>query len=499
MAMSLIECFLDHAARQPEATALLAGQRRVTYAGLRQAAAGVAGQLAGLVPAGDAPLGLLAEKSPDAVAVVLGCLLAGRRFVLPSPDLGEAALARLFEAAGCRTVLAPAAQRDRFAGKGLDLAFVGTDATGPAAPHPAASRDEIGFMLTTSGSTGLPKVVPLPSAAVDRFIAWAGDRFDIRPGRTVFNYAPLNFDLCLLDIWTSLARGATVVLVAPELAANAAHLADLMTATPVHVVQGVPMMYRLIIEEAQRRGVVFAATRHVLFTGDSMPSASLAALPRLFPGAELHNIYGCTETNDSFIHTVDLAAGAETPLPIGAPLPGVDALILDAADGLVAGAGAGELVVATPFQTPGYLDPTLNGAKFMTIGGSPRIFFRSGDIVRRREDGALMLEGRKDFQVKVRGTRVNLQEVEQALLDHEQVMEAAVVAVPDDLAGHRLHAVVRRRAAGLNSLALRQHCAPRLVRAAIPSSIEIVDGALPRTSTGKIDRRRILHSQLEGV
>ncbi|WP_342238492.1 AMP-binding protein [Inquilinus sp. OTU3971] len=253
--------------------------------------------------------------------------------------------------------------------------------------------------------------------------------------------------------------------------------------------------------DQERRGAVFAATRHVLFTGDRMPPASLAALPRLFPAAEFHNIYGCTETNDSFIHTVDLAAGVEAPLPIGSPLPGVDALILDAEGGLVEGMGRGELVVSTPFQTPGYLDPTLNGAKFLAIGrgGSPRIFFRSGDIVRRREDGALMLEGRKDFQVKVRGTRINLQEVEQTLLDHEQVMEAAVVAVPDDLAGNRLHAVVRRRGAGLNSLVLRRYCALRLARAAIPSSIEIVDVALPRTSTGKVDRRRILHSQLEGV
>jgi acyl-coenzyme A synthetase/AMP-(fatty) acid ligase len=117
--------------------------------------------------------------------------------------------------------------------------------------------------------------------------------------------------------------------------------------------------------------------------------------------------------------------------------------------------------------------------------------------VRRHEDGTLTLEGRADFYVKVRGVRVSTQVVEQAIEEHPAVVEAAVVAAPDELAGSRLHAVVRREAdLKLNSLQLRQHCATRLARTEMPSTIEIVTEPLPKTSTGKVDRKSII-AQLE--
>jgi acyl-coenzyme A synthetase/AMP-(fatty) acid ligase len=111
--------------------------------------------------------------------------------------------------------------------------------------------------------------------------------------------------------------------------------------------------------------------------------------------------------------------------------------------------------------------------------------------VRRHADGSLTLEGRSDFYVKVRGVRVSTQVVEQAIHEHPDVIEVAVVAVPDDLAGHRLHALVYKEPGSkLNSLSLRQHCATRLARTEMPSSVEMVTEPLPKTSTGKIDRKR---------
>lgn len=115
------------------------------------------------------------------------------------------------------------------------------------------------------------------------------------------------------------------------------------------------------------------------------------------------------------------------------------------------------------------------------------------------KDGAVTLEGRTDFHVKVRGMRVNAQEVERIILEHGDVREAAVIAVPDNTAGHVLHAIVRREPGlSLNSLGLRRHCARLLPRGAIPSGIKIVETALPKTSTGKVDRRRLLQDHLKG-
>jgi acyl-coenzyme A synthetase/AMP-(fatty) acid ligase len=263
------------------------------------------------------------------------------------------------------------------------------------------------------------------------------------------------------------------------------------------------MLFPLVTDAAAAGPALPALTgvRHVMFTGDAMPADLLGRVRRLFPRAALHNIYGCTETNDSFVHRVDALPGHDAPVPIGRPIAGVTAAVLDG-DGLpLAGPGTGELVVRTPFQAGGYLDRRLDEGRFVPApAGMPAgRYYRTGDLVRRDAAGLLTLVGRADFQVKVRGVRVNTEEVEAVLTQHEEVLEAAVAALPDRVAGHRLYALIRRTPyAAVNSLGLRQHCAARLPRAAIPGRIEIVDEPLPRTSTGKLDRKQIRHPRLGG-
>jgi len=453
--------------RRPDATALVWHQETTSYAELAELAAKARAEIEALGLDDGEPLAIVAHKSPGTVARVLACLELGRPFVLPSPTLAESALAAVLERTGA-----------------------------------ARLTDGVGFMLTTSGSTGPPKVVPLGHPAVDRFTRWAGERFGIGSTTTVLNYAPLNFDLCLLDIWATLRHGGTVVLVDPDRGADGAHLRDLIVEHRVAVVQTVPMVYRLLIDAGASAGSSAGAgaeglddVEHVIVTGDALPARTLAELPRLFPRARIYNVYGCTETNDSFVHEV--GAGDEAPLPLGEPIDGVEALILSDDGEVIAGPGSGELHVATPFQTDGYLDPALNGVKFFDRAGTR--WFRSGDLVRRTADGRIVLEGRNDFQVKVRGVAVNTAEVERVLLDHPQVAEAAVVALADPVAGKRLHAAVRRAGTDrLNSLVLRQHTADHLVQAAIPSVFRIVDEPLPTTSTGKVDRRSVADSFTTG-
>lgn len=486
---SLVGSFVSHATSHPGDPALVWRGEETTYRELHRLAERERVRIARIAPDEDEPIGIPAAKSPSTIALVLACLLEGRRFLLlpvPTPE-GRTSDA-LVERAGIRHVLSPESPRPPDPGPG---------AANPTAEPRAPRRTEpadVSFMFTTSGSTGQPKIVPLSTGAVDRFTAWAGERFGIRRGTTVLNHAPLTFDLCLLDVWTTLRYGGRVVLVDPARATQPGHLLDLVSRHSVRLVQAVPMFYRLLVDATTESGQRLDSVEHVVFTGDSMPARCLAELPRLFTGARLYNVYGCTETNDSFLHEVDGTEPADGPVPIGRPLPGVHAVIVGADGGIVSGPGTGELHVATPFQTDGYLDREQDADRFATHhhDGGTRRYFRSGDLVRRDRDGRITLEGRNDHQVKVRGTRVNTHEVEQVLLDHPEVVEAAVVAVPDPVAGRLLRSVVRRAPESrLNSLALRRHCARRLPLTAVPSTLLIVDEPLPRTSTGKIDRAPI--------
>lgn len=469
--------FWEQVRLRPHEPALVWRDRVVGYAELGALARERAAALAGLGLRPQDTVGIRAAKSPEAIALLLACMAHRLRFCVPSAELPEPVAAELFRRAGCRHVLTP----DHPA-----PARAGGEAASGAEDEPGldARDDDVTFILTTSGSTGLPKLVPLTAGAVDRFAGWAAPCFGITAGTRVLSYAPLNFDLSLLDIWTTLRQGGRAVLVPPEHAVDGRHLLRLLAGHEVAVVQAVPMMYQLLAQAAGEERL--PAARHVVLTGDTASPALVAAMARLFPGARLHNLYGCTETNDSLIHEIDRDRPPAGALPLGLPLPGVRVRLVTAGGGRLDGPGVGELYVRTPFQSSGYLGGT-EPDRFTGDG-----FFRSGDLVRRHPDGTLTLEGRTDHHVKVRGLRVNTAEVERVLGQHERVAEAAVLALPDDVAGHVLHAVIRRSgSAPLSSLDLRSHCAARLPRGAVPGVISIVTEALPRTSTGKIDRNQL--------
>ena len=494
---SIADHFADQVERQPDAQALLWEGEPISYAELKGLADSAYSEIESARLPDDRPVGIRAKKSPEAIALILASLRAGKSFLLPSIELAPETLAALFAQAGVSLVLSPHGPRSESAASLralVDEARAAPETSDSEWP-PVGGGGDVTFMLTTSGSTGLPKIVPLTAAGVDAFTDWAAAQFEIKPGTVVANYAPLNFDLCLLDIWTTLKHGGCVAMVDQDRATQGAYLADLVNDNQVNVLQAVPMLYRLLIDVNREDGRTFPSVRHVITTGDKIPPSSLAELPTLFPNARFYNIYGCTETNDSLIHEfLGLADGnVPTNIPVGQPIPGVIARVQTDDGSALEGTGTGEFMVWTPFQTRGYLKSSLNEGKFVMLeddGG--RTYYKSGDIVRRHDDGTLTLEGRADFYVKVRGVRVSTQVVEQAIQEHPAVIEVAVIAVPDELAGARLHATVRREAdAKLNSLQLRQHCATRLARTEMPSTIQIVTEPLPKTSTGKVDRKAV--------
>ncbi|MFE7030798.1 AMP-binding protein [Streptomyces sp. NPDC057621] len=474
----LAQDILAHDRRTPDAPALLWNGTTLTYGELAALADTAAVRLAGPDLHGDAPLAVRAVKSPASIALVLACLLARRTVLLLSPDLGRLAAARLAERAGCVGLLVP--------GPDAEASFEPVPV--PARPAPAGSA----LLLTTSGSTKLPKTVRLSHTALDRFTRWAGSAFPLGTGHRVLSYAPLNFDLSLFDVWATLRHGGCVIPVDPGRAADPRHLTGLLRETRPEVVQAVPMLFRLLAG-AGPDAEPFTSVRHVLLTGEHTPRSLRGRLTRLFPRAEFHNVYGCTETNDSLLYSCGAreAADLET-LPLGGPLPGARVrLVSDGRE--LDGPGTGELFVHTPFQADGYLGAEDGDDRFVrpAPGTSEPVWFRTGDLVRRDGEGRLTLVGRDDFQVKVGGVRVSPEAVEQVAQSHPEVMEAAVVALAAPGPDARLHALVRVAPdCAVTGLQLLTHCSAWLPRAAVPT-VHLTREPLPTGITGKVDRARV--------
>jgi acyl-coenzyme A synthetase/AMP-(fatty) acid ligase len=398
---SLADHFAEQVQRQPDAAALIWDGEPISYRELAELSESSYAELQDAGLPADRPLGIRAKKSPEAIGLILACLRDRKSFLLPSIELAPETLAQLFAQAGCSQVISPHGPRSESAAS--LRALVDETRGTPEAPDsewpPVGGGEDVTFMLTTSGSTGLPKIVPLTASGVDAFTDWAAEQFEIKPGTVVANYAPLNFDLCLLDIWTTLKHGGCVAMVDQDRATQGAYLADLVNDNQVNVLQAVPMLYRLLIDVNREDGRTFPSVTHVITTGDKIPATSLAELPKLFPRARFFNIYGCTETNDSLIHEfLGLAEGnVPSNVPVGQPIPGVIVRVQQEDGTALEGAGTGEFMVWTPFQTRGYLKSSLNGDKFVTLDDDAgRTYYKSGDIVRRHEDGTLTLEGRSD-------------------------------------------------------------------------------------------------------
>lgn len=490
---ALARQILSRAQEAPDSPALVHGDTVTSFAALAEAAEEIGRELLRLPVGTDEPIAVLSHKSPATAALILACLVQRRPFLLLSPQLPAVQADLVAGRSGCRWVVGTAGR--------LHAERVTT-----TEPLPGDPLDGACFVLTTSGSTGAPKVVPLGHEQVDRFVSWAARRLGLGPDTVALNLAPFTFDLCLLDVWATLAAGGTAVLVDPDRAVFGQHLLGQASRHRVTLVQAVPMFLTLMLsartahDRSGASAVTLPSVRHVAFTGDLIPEESLRALPTLFPRAEFLNVYGCTETNDTFVAAVGDPRTAPYPPPLGTPIDGVEHLVLAADGTTVHGEGSGELLVRSPFQTGGYTDPRLTALRFVELTGATgrRRYYRTGDLVSQDGDGNLRLVGRADFQVKVRGLAVNLNEVEQTLLAHPQVQAAAVVAAPDELGGHRLVASAQRRpGSGLSVVALRQHCAERMHRGAVPAVVHLDDLPLPRTATGKVDRQALLARALD--
>ncbi len=521
--------FLRACERFPERPALWIDGLEVSYAELRQRAAALAATLARRAPANDPPLtAILAQRSVTAYAGILAALLRGHGFVPLNPGFPAARTRQMLERAGACALVVDAGRGeyleevlegierrlvvvlpDQGAAKALAERwprheFVAGGELEPAEDFSPAPIDPngIAYLLFTSGSTGQPKGVAVAHRNAVHFLDAAATRYGIAEQDRVSQLFDLTFDLSVFDMFVAWERGACVCcpsakerLVPSSFIANAG----------LSVWFSVPSTGVLLRRFGKLRHGAYPGLRLVLFCGEALPVELAQAFAAAAPNAVLENLYGPTEV--TIACTAYRWDPARSPaecrgglVPIGDPLPGLQALVADDSLCEVAAGEAGELLMGGPQVTLGYWrDPQRTAAVFVTPPAHSETFYRTGDrVCRGADDGPLLYLGRLDNQVKIQGYRVELEEVEAALREVARVETAVAVAWPLNASG--ADGIVAFLGPGAVDLeAVRDQLRKRLPTYMLPRTIRLVDD-FPLTAHGKVDRkalRRMLEEAAE--
>jgi amino acid adenylation domain-containing protein len=534
MAYLLQHLLTEAAARRPDRSAVTTGGRSLTYRELEQLSNQVGRALLAQGVAPGDRVGILAPKSAASVAGIFGVLKAGACYVPLDPKSPAGRLATIMTDSGITVVLADqatAGQAAALAGSvpqlhtvmvagphwgreggevpgapppGLAVVpwdVVLAESAGALAGEPAIETD-LAYILYTSGSTGTPKGVMISHRASLTFTGWAAACAGLTEQDRICSPAPLHFDLSVFDVFAACQAAACMVVVPETTSMFPVRLAQWLERERVSVWYSVPSVLTMLAAHGNLGGFDLSMLRTVIFAGEVFPVKHLARLMAELPGARYLNWYGPTETNVCTWYEVPPGAELTAPVPIGKACANTGVFAVTSEGDRVSKPGEeGELYVRGPALMRGYWGQPEKTRRVLVPNPFQAAYdepaYRTGDLATLDADGNYLYLGRRDGMVKTRGYRVELGEVETALYAHPAIREAVVLPAPDELLGSRLRAVISTDGpAGLTRQDVLDHCRRRLPGYMVPDVVEFRE-ALPRTSTGKVDRAGLAREQHE--
>lgn len=350
------------------------------------------------------------------------------------------------------------------------------------------------YIIYTSGSTGIPKGIMHSHYSGLSYARLTADLYELNEHDRIGNHAPLHFDISTLGFFTAPLVGATTIIVPEAYTRLPASLATLMEKEKITVWYSVPLALIQILQQDLIASKDFSALKWILYGGEPFPLKYLQQLMDELPQVTFSNVYGPAEVNQCTYYNFKKIAPTETSVPLGQAWNATEVLIVDDQDTIITDDSVGELLVRSATRMMGYwkqADLTERSYyRRSLVTGVEQIFYRTGDLVKRRVDGQLMFLGRKDRQIKIRGYRVELDEVEAKLLKHKEVREAVTFSL---IAGEQKSieaAVILHPHGTIDSKNLLVYLNQQLPSYAVPNRIHILED-LPRTSTGKISRQAL--------
>lgn len=487
------------ALHRPAVTAVESDAGSLSYADLEHQASELARRLRALGAGPDVPVGIFLDRSAELVVAMLATLKAGAAYLPIDPSYPGDRIRVMLEVAKPPIVVTQRRKRDGLPSTRARLVLLDSDGPPLADATTDLQRptgaDHLAYVIFTSGSTGVPKAVAMPQRPLINLLEWQRKRFALQGSIRTLQYASVSFDVAFQEIFSTLVTGGTLILVDEESRSDFDRLVQLLRDRSVERLF-LPFLGLNALARAMPRSECPTRKMEVITAGERLEiTPDIREMFRLRPNWTLTNQYGPAET-----HVVtEYRLGRNTTEwpnlpPIGRPIHGARAFVLDQQRRMLPVGVQGELYLGGVCLARGYLgQATLTAERFVPNPFEPPggRLYRTGDLVRWRGDGLLEFLGRLDDQVKIRGYRVEPGEIQARLVDHPGVREAAVIAREEALVGRRLVAyIVAEEDSVPTRDELASHLAQLLPDFMVPRAFVQVD-ALPTTPNGKLDRHRL--------
>ncbi len=484
---SALDAFSGRVVAAPDAAAVTFGNRTWSYSNFASGVNRLARHLISSGVGPDTAVAVVGTRSHAMLESIYAVLAAGGAYVPIDPDWPTARIEYVLDIADPVLVLTSTSAPRIEAGARvvdvdtLDVSGYGDSAISQSELMAPLRPDNVAYTIFTSGSTGRPKGVSVSHRAIVNQLEWLAEEFDVGSEDAVLQKTSIGFDASVWEILLPLSAGARIVLAEPDGHRDPQYMADVIASEGITIAQFVPSVLALMIDTAKPGRL---DTLRTVVVGGEQLSSSVASNFRALSGADVHNVYGPTETAVQVTHCSsspdDMAV-----VPIGTPVRNVRLHVLDSGLTEVPISVVGELYVAGDQLARGYASRSaLTAERFVAspFGAGERLY-RTGDMVRRRSDGSLVFLGRGDSQVKLNGLRIELGEIEAALRADETVAAAAAAVFGNVLVGY----VVLAPGVSLDEAAVLATSSARLPGYMVPTSVVALE-ALPLNSSGKLDR-----------
>ena len=484
----------DQAERRPKAIAVTFRGQTLSYRDLNCRANQFAALLQTLGVGPNVLVGVCLDRSVDLIVALLAIMKAGAAYVPLDPEFPNDRIALLIEDSDLGILVAEQTIRDRLPGyRGRIVSFDSsilsqyrsTNSPATVAPQHTA------YVIYTSGSTGRPKGVLVSRGALLNLLWSMRTWFDLQPTDVFLGVTTISFDICGVDIWLPLLIGAHLILADRRTATDGRLLQNELQGSGVTFMQATPVTWKLLVS-AEWQG---KPDLKAICTGEAMPRELIHQLLPLT--GRLWNMYGPTET--TIWSTGYEITTSDAPVLIGRPIANTKTYILDESFSPVPIGVTGELYIAGAGLADGYINsPDLTSQRFVPnpFSNSPERLYRTGDLARFRADGNIECLGRNDHQIKLRGFRIEPDEIRAVIMEHPAVRDAIVVLNDASASGEkRIVAYVHARDKLLDAADLRTFLQGKLPVYMVPSTFIGLDH-LPLTPNGKVDRRAL--QSLEG-